>query len=214
MGPGSPSLSRGSAGTTTGSVLAEPTCGCGKRSSAPIHCFRIVIYNRWRNSNVSGRQRAGGRRSASPGRCWLTRAAAGAAHARIQRRANQSATSAGGPFWPTKPGGKTAITIRPGAGTHRIRMSFTGQPASCSAQKKAPAGWPPAGVVSSTRHASIKERCRGGRGCAARSCPDPGWRRKPSAWPCRPERYRSRPPRSMPSAASGRSHRSPHRTTV
>src|SRR5262249_4942701 len=42
----------------------------------------------------------------------------------------------------TKPGGKTAITIRPGAGTHRIRMSFTGQPASCSAQKKAPAGWP------------------------------------------------------------------------
>ena len=35
----------------------EPTCGCGKRSPAPFHCFRIVIYNGWRNSNVSsGRQ--------------------------------------------------------------------------------------------------------------------------------------------------------------
>src|SRR5262249_33300671 len=31
----------------------QPTCGCGKRSPAPFHCFRIVIYNGWRNSNVS-----------------------------------------------------------------------------------------------------------------------------------------------------------------
>jgi len=30
-----------------------PTCGCGKRSPAPFACFRIVIYNGWRNSNVS-----------------------------------------------------------------------------------------------------------------------------------------------------------------
>jgi len=30
-----------------------PTCGCGKRSSAPIHCFQIVIYNEDRNSHVS-----------------------------------------------------------------------------------------------------------------------------------------------------------------
>src|SRR5262249_51798964 len=35
----------------------EPTCGCGKRSSTPLHCFRIVIYNGWRNSDVSSRQR-------------------------------------------------------------------------------------------------------------------------------------------------------------
>jgi hypothetical protein len=36
----------------------EPTCGCGKRSPAPLHCFRIVIYNERRNSNVSSRKRA------------------------------------------------------------------------------------------------------------------------------------------------------------
>jgi hypothetical protein len=29
------------------------TCGCGKRSPAPFACFRIVIYNGRRNSNVS-----------------------------------------------------------------------------------------------------------------------------------------------------------------
>src|SRR5262249_6095062 len=30
---------------------AKPTCGCRKRSPAPIHCFRPVIYNEWCNSN-------------------------------------------------------------------------------------------------------------------------------------------------------------------
>ena len=35
-----------------------PTCGCGKRTPAALHCFRVVIYNEWRNSNVSGRRRA------------------------------------------------------------------------------------------------------------------------------------------------------------
>src|SRR5262245_50409969 len=30
---------------------AKPTCGCRKRSPAPIHCFRPVIYNEWYNSN-------------------------------------------------------------------------------------------------------------------------------------------------------------------
>src|SRR5262249_3320286 len=39
-------------------VAEKPTCGCGKRAPAPFHCFRIVIYNGWRNSNVSSRQRA------------------------------------------------------------------------------------------------------------------------------------------------------------
>jgi hypothetical protein len=29
-----------------------PIGGCGRRSSAPFHCFRIVIYNERRNSNV------------------------------------------------------------------------------------------------------------------------------------------------------------------
>jgi hypothetical protein len=48
--------------------------------------------------------------------------------------------------------------------------------------KKAPAGRP-AGVVSSTGHANIKERCRDGRGCEKRSCPDPGPRTERSAWP-------------------------------
>ena len=37
---------------------AEPTCGCGRRSPAPFHCFGIVIYNGKRNSNVSSRKRA------------------------------------------------------------------------------------------------------------------------------------------------------------
>jgi hypothetical protein len=27
------------------SHVGEPTCGCGKRSPAALHCFRIVIYN-------------------------------------------------------------------------------------------------------------------------------------------------------------------------
>src|SRR5215831_6964482 len=35
-----------------------PTCGCRKRSPAPPHCLKIVIYNEWRNSNVLRRQRA------------------------------------------------------------------------------------------------------------------------------------------------------------
>jgi len=35
-----------------------PTSGCGKQPPAPLHCFRVVIYNGWRNSNVSSRQRA------------------------------------------------------------------------------------------------------------------------------------------------------------
>src|SRR5262249_26200194 len=33
--------------------LEGPTCGCRKRSPAPFHSFRIVIYNGWRNSSVS-----------------------------------------------------------------------------------------------------------------------------------------------------------------
>src|SRR5215813_3305750 len=43
----------------------EPTCGCGKRSPAPLHCFRIVIYNGWRNFNVSSRRGTVSRPSAS-----------------------------------------------------------------------------------------------------------------------------------------------------
>src|SRR5262249_1392954 len=34
-------------------VVEGPTCGCGRGSPAAIHCFRIVIYNEQRNSNVS-----------------------------------------------------------------------------------------------------------------------------------------------------------------
>jgi hypothetical protein len=33
-------------------IRAKPTGGCRKRWPAPIHCFRIVIYNEWCNSNV------------------------------------------------------------------------------------------------------------------------------------------------------------------
>jgi hypothetical protein len=88
------------------------------------------------------------------------------------------------------------------------------QPAPCLGHKKSPGGFCPPGVVSSTRHASIKERCRGGRGCEVRSCPDSGARRRPSAWRPGKWTYRSRWRPSMPSPASGRSHRSPHRTTV
>src|SRR6266478_3182276 len=32
-------------------IHAKPTCGCRKRLPAPVHCFRIVIYNEWCNSN-------------------------------------------------------------------------------------------------------------------------------------------------------------------
>jgi hypothetical protein len=87
-------------------------------------------------------------------------------------------------------------------------------PASCSAHKKSPGGLAPPGSSAQTRHASIKERCRGGRGCEGRSCPYPGPDRSQWAWLCRPAPYRSLVPRSMPSPTSGRSHRSPHRTTV
>ena len=50
------------------------------------------------------------------------------------------------------------------------------------AHKKAPGGLPRRGSSSSTRHASIKERCRGGRGREGRSCPDSGFGKTPSAW--------------------------------
>src|SRR5262249_36542224 len=39
--------------------------GCRKRSPAPLHCFRIVIYNGWRNFNVSSRRGTVSRPSAS-----------------------------------------------------------------------------------------------------------------------------------------------------
>src|SRR3984893_690872 len=58
MGPGSPPASRASAGTTIFHQNEKPTCGCGKRSRAPLPCFRPVIYREWCNSNVSRRQRA------------------------------------------------------------------------------------------------------------------------------------------------------------
>jgi hypothetical protein len=52
-------------------------CGCRKRSLVPLHyCFRIVIYNERRNSNVSSRQRAVRRLSRIPRQCWVTRGAA------------------------------------------------------------------------------------------------------------------------------------------
>src|SRR5215475_12257564 len=89
----------------------------------------------------------------------------------------------------------------------------TREPREVTPAQKSPRRFAPPGVVSSTRHASIKERCRGGRGCEGRSFPDPGARRRRSAWRCWQALYRS-PPRSMPSPASGRSHRSPRRTTV
>jgi len=52
MGPGSPPASRASAGTTIFPKNEAPTCGCKKTSPAALHCFRLVIYNGWRNSNV------------------------------------------------------------------------------------------------------------------------------------------------------------------
>jgi hypothetical protein len=84
-----------------------------------------------------------------------------------------------GTFWPTKRGGKPAMTIRPGA----TESALAAQPESSSEHKKNPRRVAPPGVVSSSRHASIKERCRGGRGCAVRSCPDSESGRRQSAWP-------------------------------
>jgi len=51
-------------------VAEAPTCGCGNRAPAPIHCFGVVLYNENRNPNVSSRQRVatawGCRRVRSP----------------------------------------------------------------------------------------------------------------------------------------------------
>ena len=33
-------------------IPAKPICGCRKRSPAPFHCLRIVIYNEWHNQNA------------------------------------------------------------------------------------------------------------------------------------------------------------------
>jgi hypothetical protein len=55
MGPGSRCARPGRRSLGQGEA---PTCGCGKRTPAALHCFRIVIYNECRNSNVSGRRRA------------------------------------------------------------------------------------------------------------------------------------------------------------
>jgi hypothetical protein len=70
MGPGSPPASRASAGTTIFRKNEKSTCGCRKRSPAPIHCFGVVIYNENCNPKVSSRQRvataSGCRRVRSP----------------------------------------------------------------------------------------------------------------------------------------------------
>ncbi len=55
MGPGSRCARPGRRSLGQGEA---PTCGCGKRTPAALHCFRVVIYNEWCNSNVSGRRRA------------------------------------------------------------------------------------------------------------------------------------------------------------
>jgi hypothetical protein len=54
------------------SHVGEPTCGCRKRSPAALRCFRIVIYNGWRNSNVLGCEQALGQRLCSRGRRGLS----------------------------------------------------------------------------------------------------------------------------------------------
>src|SRR6516225_4103116 len=94
---------------------------------------------------------------------WLTRKAAA-----WPRQPDTSRRRVG----PTKPGGKTAITIRPGRRGAQNQLQRA-QPASCSGDKKSPGGLAPPGSSAPTRHASIKERCGGGRGGEGRSCPDP-----------------------------------------
>src|SRR5215472_11357044 len=61
FGYGSLPASRASAGTTIFHKNEAPTYGCGKWSPGTFHCFRIVIYNGWRNSNVSSRKHAAAR---------------------------------------------------------------------------------------------------------------------------------------------------------
>src|SRR5262245_40364190 len=136
MGPGSPSLSRGSAGTTTGSLSAEPTCGCRKRSPAPIHCFRIVIYNGWRNSNVSSRQRAGGPRSASPG-AVLTYARSSGDGAREDPAAAPTQSATSGPFGQRSQAARRRLQF-----AQAPESALASPPASCLAHKKSPGGWP------------------------------------------------------------------------
>ena len=51
-------LSLRSAGTTIVWSARRPTCGCTKRPLRHFHCFRIVIYNDFCNSDVLAASRA------------------------------------------------------------------------------------------------------------------------------------------------------------
>jgi hypothetical protein len=167
-----------------------PAVGDGR----PLHCFRLLF-------TMDG---------ATP-TCRVVSARGGSDHALSgvgSRGAGRQPTTM------SQRGVSAAVTIRPGACPHRSQRALAAQPESSSGHKKSPRRVAPPGVVSSSRHASIKERCRGGRGCEVRSCPDSGSGRRRSAWRCYPTLYRSRWRPSMPSPASDRSHRSPHRTTV
>src|SRR5262249_30569890 len=71
---------------------AKPTCGCRKRSPAPIHCFRPVIYNEWCNSNGNLAQQRNPRpREAGRG----VASAAGASRARGSSRSRNSFVTRG-----------------------------------------------------------------------------------------------------------------------
>jgi len=129
-------------------VAETPICGCAKRSPAQIHCFATVIYNGWRNSNVSSRQCAGEFRPC-PGRCWPTRSGV-----------DNLRQSASGAFRPTKPGGKTALTIRPGARPHNPNERWRPSLSHPRGTKKPPAGCPAGGgqLKSSHEHQGTMSR--------------------------------------------------------
>ena len=54
MGPGS----RARPGRRSFGLREAPTCGCTKSPQGQFHCFRIVIYNDFYNSDVSAASRA------------------------------------------------------------------------------------------------------------------------------------------------------------
>ena len=116
--------------------------------AGPDHCFAIVIYNGWRNSNVSSRQCAGEFRPC-PGRCWPTRSGV-----------DNLRQSASGAFRPTKPGGKTAVTIRPGARPHNPNERWRPSLSHPRGTKKPPAGCPAGGgqLKSSHEHQGTMSR--------------------------------------------------------
>src|SRR5712691_8591912 len=130
MGPGSPlAVARVGRDDNRFSLEHQPAAA-GNDCRLGVPCFRPVLYREWRNSNVSSRQRAGDSDHALG--CVGPRGAGSTTYD------NQPA----GALRPTMPGGKSAVTIRPGAlppDPNELWRPSLSHPRSA---KKAPGGLP------------------------------------------------------------------------